>query len=66
MRNTLYSYLIDKDNSEMKRIQKDYTVKIHISWIFSTYQRNEEDQLVEKLTDEEIDEMILEVDIHDT
>ena len=64
----------------MKHIQKDYKVKMYIRWEFSANQnvvtvgeRNDEDhavpsvmKLVEKLTDEEVDEMILETDVDDT
>ena len=64
----------------MKHIQKDYKVKMYIRWEFSANQnvvtvgeRNDEDhavpsvmKLVKKLTDEEVDEMILETDVDDT
>ena len=61
----------------MKHIQKDYKVKIYIHREFSANQnvlivgeRNDGDHavpsvmnLIEKLTDEEVDEMILETDV---
>ena len=64
----------------MKHIQKDYKVKMCSPPKFSANQnvvivgeRNDEDhavpsvvKLVEKLTDEEVDEMILETDVDET
>ena len=74
-RNALYSYLV----SEMEHNQKDYKVKMYIPResanqnVAIVGERNDEDQtvqpvmkLTEKLTDEEVDEMILETDVHDT
>ena len=78
--NALYGYFLGKDGSEMKHIQKYYKVKTYIPegirqpercncW----RERNHEDQavpsvmkLIEKLTDEEVDEMIPEIDVDDT
>ena len=64
----------------MKHIQKDYKVKMYIPREFSANQnvvivgeKNREDhavppvmKLIEKLTDEEVDEMILETDVDET
>ena len=66
-RNTLYSYLIEKGDSEMKHIEKDYKDKIYISLEFYVDQmiqivdeKNVEDhavssdmKLIEKLIEEE-------------
>ena len=73
----LYSYLVGKGGSEMKHIQKICEVKTYIPREFSANQnvaivgeRNDEDhavpsvmKLIEKLTDEEVDDMILETDV---
>ena len=75
-RNALYSNRV----SEMKHIQTEYKVEMYIPQEFSTNQnvvivaeRNDEDhtvpsvmKLIEKLTDERVDEMILETDVDDT
>ena len=74
-RNALYSNLA----SEMKHIQKDYKVEMDIPResanqnVAIVGERNDEDRtvpsvmkLIEKLTDEEVDEMILETDVDDT
>ena len=71
----MYSYL----DSEMKHILKEYKVKTYIPQesanqnVIIVGERNDEDQavpsvmkLLEKLTDEEVDEMILETHIDDT
>ena len=63
----------------MKHIQKDYKVKVYIPResanqnVVIVGERKDEDQtvpsvmkLLEKFTDEEVDEMILETDIDDT
>ena len=63
----------------MKHIQKDYKVKMYTPResanqnVVIVGERNDEDQavpsvmkLIEKLTDEEVDEMILETDVDDT
>ena len=63
----------------MKHIQKDYKVKTYIPQesanqnVAIVSERNDEDQavpsvmkLIDKLTDEEVDEMILETDVDDT
>ena len=64
----------------MKHIQKDQKIKMYIHREFSANQnavivgeRNDEDhagpsvmKLIEKLTDEEIDEMFLETDVYET
>ena len=63
----------------MKHIHKDYKVKMYILREFANQdvaivgERNDEDdavpsvmKLFEKLTDEEVDEMILETDVDDT
>ena len=63
----------------MKRIQKDYKVKMYIlresanQNVVIVGERSDEDQavpsvrkLIEKLIDEEVDEMILETDVDDT
>ena len=73
-------YFFGKNGSEMKHIQKDYKVKMYIFREFSCNQsfasageKNDEDhafpsvmKLTEKLTDEEVDEMILETDVDET
>ena len=72
-------YFVDKGGSEMKHIQKDYKLKMHIPREFADQnvvingERNDEDhavlsvmKLLEKFTDEEVDEMILETDVDDT
>ena len=74
-RNALYSYLVSK----MKHIQKYYKVKVYIPResanqnVAIVGERNDEDhtvpsvmKLTEKLTDEDVDEMILETDVDDT
>ena len=74
-RKLLYCYLV----SEMKHIQKDYKVKMYILLesanpnIVIVGEGNDEDhavppviKLIEKLTDEEVDEIILETDVDDT
>ena len=67
----MYGYLV----SEMKHIQKDYKVKMYIlresanQNVEIVGERNDEDRAVPsimKLTDEEVDEMILETDVDDT
>ena len=73
------SYLVGKGGSEMKRIQKDYKVKMYIlresanQNVVIVGERNDENQavpsvmkLIEKLIDEEVGEMILETDVDDT
>ena len=73
------SYLVGKGGSEMKRIQKDYKVKMYIlresanQNVVIVGERSDEDQavpsvmkLIEKLIDEEVVEMILETDVDDT
>ena len=73
------SYLVGKGGSEMKRIQKDYKVKMHILLKSANHnvvivgERNDEDQavpsvmkLIEKLIVEEVGEMILETGVDDT
>ena len=63
----------------MKHIQKDYKVKTYVPQesanqnVAIVGERNDEDQavpsvmkLIEKLTDEEVDEMILETDVDDS
>ena len=76
----VHSYLVGKGGSEMKHFQKNYKVKMYIPREFSANQnvvvvseRNDEDhavpsvmKLIEKLTDENVDEMILETDVDDT
>ena len=70
------SYLV----SEMKHIQKDYKVKMSTPWEPANQnvrnrrrQRKEGDRtvpsvtkLIEKLTDEEVEEMVTEIDVDDT
>ena len=73
-RNALYSYHV----SEMKHIQKEYKARMYITResanqnVAFVGERNDEDRTVpsvmkvtEKLTDEEVDEMILETDAHE-
>ena len=75
----MYSYLVGKGGSKRKHIQKDYKVNMYIlqesanQTVVNVGERNDEDQavpsvmkLIEKLTDEEVDEMILETDVDDT
>ena len=74
-RNALYSHLV----SEMKHIQKEYKAKMYITRESASQnvafvgERNDEERTVpsvmkvtEKLTDEEVDEMILETDADET
>ena len=74
-RNALYSYFV----SEMKHIQKDYKVKMYTcresanQTVPIVGESHDEDhtvpsvmKLTEKLTDETVDEMILETDVGDT
>ena len=74
----MYSYLIGKVGAEMKHIQKDFTVKMYIPResanqnVAIVGERSDEDEavpsvmrLIEKLTDEEVDEMIPETDVDD-
>ena len=69
----MYSYLL----SEMKHIQKDYKVKMYIPRESANQnveivgERNDDHtvpsvmKLIEKLTDEDVDEIILETDVDD-
>ena len=75
----MYSYFVSKGGSATKHIQKDYKVKTYIcqesanQHVAIVGERNDEDhtvpsvmELTGKLTDEEVDEMILETDVDDT
>ena len=72
-------YFIGKNGSEMKHIPKDHEVKTYIQQEFSNQnfaiagEKSDEyhavpsvTKLTEKLTDEEVDEMILETDVDET
>ena len=78
--NIVRCYLVGKGGSEMKHIQKDYKVEMYIPREFTANQnvvivgeRNDEDhavpsvmKLIEKLTDEEVDGVILETEVENT